>query len=173
MIFLRHATTDAGRGLCYGQTDVGLGPGAETEMAAAVAAVGPVRRIYASDLWRCRVLAEQIARRCNVKPVYDRRLREYHFGAWEGRPWTDIPRSESEPWTVNLWGASPPGGETFAALHDRVKDALSQIPDGALIVSHAGVIRAARMILTGASFEAVFSVKVPFCVPLTIPARVA
>jgi alpha-ribazole phosphatase len=62
---------------------------------------------------------------------------------------------------------APPGGETFAALHARVADALAGIAEGTLVVCHAGVIRAARMILTGASFETAFAEKVPFCEPLT------
>ena len=170
MIFLRHPTTDAGADLCYGQKDVGLGPGAEAEMAAALAAVAPIRAIHASDLSRCRALAERFARRDGVAPVYDERLREYHFGAWEGRRWDDIPLAESELWTADLWASAPPGGETFAALHARVTGALAEIPAGALVVAHAGVIRAARMILTGASFETVFAEKVPYCVPLSFGA---
>ena len=59
MIFLRHPTTDAGQDICYGQTDVGLGPGAEGEIAAALGAITPVRAIRSSDLTRCRILAER------------------------------------------------------------------------------------------------------------------
>lgn len=173
MIFLRHASTIAGADICYGQTDIGLGSRAEAEMEAAIRAVGRVCAIRASDLSRCRVLAQRFADRDGVDAVYDQRLREYHFGDWEGRRWADIPRAESEPWTADLWGAAPPGGETFAALHARVAEALAEIPRGTLVVAHAGVIRAARMILTGASFQTVFAEKVPHCQPLTFGARSA
>ena len=104
---------------------------------------------------------------------YDPRLREYHFGEWEGRAWADIPRVQSEPWLADLWGAAPPGGETFATVHARVAEALDDISDGTLVVAHAGVIRAARMILTGADFQTVFAEKVPHCQPLTFGARAA
>lgn len=167
MIFLRHPETDAGPDICYGQSDIGLGPAAEEQISAALAAVPPVTAIHSSDLLRCRILAVRFAARDGVAPVLDPRLREYHFGAWEGRRWSDIPRHESDPWTGDLWGMAPPGGETFAALHARVAEALAGIADGALVVCHAGVIRAARMILTGASFDTVFAEKVPFCEPMS------
>ena len=173
MIFLRHPVTDAGPDICYGQTDVGLGQGAEAEIAAALDAVPPVRAIRSSDLTRCRVLADRFARRDGVAPVLDPRLREYDFGAWEGRRWSDIPRAESEPWTADLWGAAPPDGETFAALHARVAEAVADIAEGTLVICHAGVIRAARMILAGDTFETVFAEKVPHCRPLTFGARAA
>ena len=173
MIFLRHPTTDAGPDVCYGQLDVGLGATAPAEIDAALTAVGPIERIHASDLSRCRILAERFAARDGVRPVYDRRLREYDFGAWEGRRWSEIPRSESDPWTRDLWAAAPPGGETFQALHTRVGAALQDISHGTLVVAHAGVIRAARMILTGASFETVFAEKVPHCQPIIFDRRAA
>lgn len=173
MIFLRHPVTDAGPDVCYGQSDVGLGEGAEAEMAAALAAIPRVRAIRSSDLTRCRVLAERFAARDGLTPVWDARLREYHFGAWEGRRWSEIPRDQSDPWTEDLWAASPPGGENFAALHARVALALEDIAPGTLVVCHAGVIRAARMILTGASFDTVFAEKVPHCQPLRFAARAA
>ena len=50
----------------------------------------------------------------------------------------------------------------------RVADGLAAAPKNALIVTHAGVIRAARMILGGASFDAVFSEAVPYCTPIQI-----
>ncbi len=173
MIFLRHPTTDAGPDVCYGQLDVGLGSTARAEMDAALTAIGPVERIHASDLSRCRILAERFAARDGVRPVFDTRLREYGFGAWEGRRWSAIPRSESDPWTRDLWAVATPGGETFRALHTRVTAAIGDIPAGSLVVAHAGVIRAARMILTGASFETVFAEKVPHCQPITFDRRAA
>lgn len=173
MIFLRHPVTTAGPDVCYGQLDIGLGQNADLEIAGALEAVGPVHAIHSSDLMRCKTVAERFGVRDLVVPIYDPRLREYHFGDWEGRHWSEIPREESDPWTEDLWGVAPPGGETFAALHDRVEKALRDIPEGALVVAHAGVIRAARMLLTGASFQTVFAEKVPFCQPITFTARAA
>ena len=173
MIFLRHPITAAGPDVCYGQLDIELGEDAEQQIAGALSAIGPVHAIHSSDLTRCRTVAERFAARDQVNPTYDARLREYHFGEWEGQSWSEIPRVESDPWTEDLWGIAPPGGETFAALHARVGQVLNDIPEGALVVAHAGVIRAARMILTGVSFETVFAEKVPFCQPITFTSRAA
>lgn len=173
MIFLRHPVTSAGPDVCYGQLDIGLGSGAEQDIAMALSAVKNVSAIHSSDLTRCKVVAERFAARDHVTPIYDERLREYHFGDWEGRKWSEIPRTESDPWTEDLWGIAPPGGETFAALHDRVDQVLKEIPQGTLVIAHAGVIRAARMILTGASFQTVFAEKIPFCQPITFTSRAA
>ena len=173
MIFLRHPTTNAGPDVCYGQTDVGLGASAEAEIRTALANVKPVRAIHASDLTRCRIVAERFAARDGVQPVYDERLREYDFGDWEGRRWDQIPRAESDPWIEDMWSAIPPGGESFDALHKRVAAALSDIAEGSLIVAHSGVIRAAKMIITGASFETVFAENIPFCLPLCFQSHAA
>lgn len=166
MIFLRHPITDAPADLCYGRLDVGWGDDARAQVDAAVAVLSPVTHIWTSPLSRCRDLARIIADRDRAHLTVDDRLQEYDFGAWEGRLWSDIPRAESEPWTADILNAAPPGGERFSDLVERVREVLSVLPRDAMVVTHAGPIRAARMILTGASFDEVFAWKVPFCHPV-------
>lgn len=166
MIFLRHPVTDAPAGLCYGRHDVGLGAGAEAQITRALAAVPRPTALITSPLRRCRLLAERFAARDGLAIREDPRLMEYDFGAWEGRLWADIPRVESEAWTANLPHAAPPGGERFTDLVARVRAALAEITPGTLVICHAGPIRAAKMIVTGATFDQVFAEKIPFCEPL-------
>lgn len=173
MIFLRHPVTDAPEGLCYGRHDVGWGTGAEGQVAAALAAIGEVPAIWTSPLGRCRRVASRFAASVGCEPIADVRLAEYDFGRWEGRLWSDIPRAESEAWTSDIQNAAPPGGERFTDLIARVRAALAEIPDGGLVITHAGPIRAARMILTGASFDEVFAWKVPYCAPLSLTREMA
>ena len=168
MIFLRHAVTDAGPDLCYGRTDVGLGHEAEAQMTAVLSRLERPAEIRTSPLSRCRVLADRLGAAFALPPVSDARLQEYDFGDWEGRRWPDIPRSQSDPWIADMYRSAPPGGESFADLIDRVGAALQEIGDNTLVVCHAGPIRAARMILTGASFEDVFAWKVPYCEPVVL-----
>jgi alpha-ribazole phosphatase len=76
----------------------------------------------------------------------DPRLAEMDFGAWEGRPWAAIPRRELDAWAADLTGARPHGGESVADLSARALAALrdaAQGPVPALVVTHAGVIKAA------------------------------
>lgn len=168
MILLRHPSTDAPEGLCYGRTEVGLGPGAAAGIARALAATPRVRRVMASPARRCRALAVALAERDGVELVHDARLRELDFGAWEGRFWQDIPRAESDLWAADPWREAPPGGESFAALHRRVAAALDAAGAGAALVTHAGPIRAARMIRDGVTFAAAFAEPVPYATPLRL-----
>ena len=165
MIFLRHPTPDAPPGLCYGRLDLAPGAGAGAEIARALKLTPPAARVMASPARRCRGLAEALAARDGVAVELDDRLWELDFGAWDGRRWCDIPRAESDPWAADPWHLAPPGGESFGALHVRIAAALAGTGPGAVRVSHAGPIRAARMILTGASFEAVFAKPVPCATP--------
>jgi alpha-ribazole phosphatase len=173
MIFLRHPTADAAPGTCYGRLDLPPGPGAPAEIARALALLPRVPAVLSSPARRCRVLAEPIAARDTVALTIDPRLHELDFGRWEGLAWDAIERAESDLWAADPQNTAPPRGETFAALTARVAAALAEAPTGAAIVTHAGVIRAARMILACESFAAVFAAPVPHCEPIRIVRRAA
>lgn len=168
MIFLRHPETDAPEGLCYGRLDVGLGRRASDQIATALSAVHGCKEIISSPARRCRILADRFADRYSSAIRLDARLLEYNFGAWEGRRWPDIPRTESDVWLRDLWTNRPPGGEAYCEQHARVAQALREIPETAVVICHAGVIRAARMILLGESFDQVFAQQIPFCEPVNL-----
>ena len=153
LTLVRHTTPDIARGTCYGQTDVPLkaslfGP----EAGAVIGKLGAknFQRTYSSPLTRCVDLANKLS---SNPPLTDDRLLEINFGAWEGRLWGDIPRSETQPWMDDFVEAAPPGGESFRAMYARVEDFLQQLagsPDrSVLTVTHAGVIRCAICWVTG------------------------
>jgi alpha-ribazole phosphatase len=171
VILLRHPRPRVAPGTCYGRLEVPEGPEAAGEIAAALRATPPVRAVIASPAARCRRLAERLAARDAVPLRLDARLLELDFGAWEGRSWDAIPRAESDPWAADPRSVAPPGGETFAALHARVGAALAEAGRGAALVTHAGPIRAARMILSGVSFERAFAERVPHATPITLCAE--
>ncbi|MHA1528022.1 MAG: histidine phosphatase family protein [Alphaproteobacteria bacterium] len=163
MIFLRHPRPQAPAGLCYGRMDIDIGPKGEADILRALRQTPKVTRVVASPALRCRKLAEALAARDDVALSFDPRLRELDFGAWEGVLWEDIPRWASDPWADDPWAVAPPGGEPFAKLHTRVAAAIREIgPGNSALVCHAGPIRAARMIFTGASFDEVFAEPVPY-----------
>lgn len=172
MILLRHPAPDIPPGLCYGRLDLAPGAGAGAAIARALAATPPVSRVVASPARRCRGLAEALAARDGAALLLDERLWELDFGTWEGRRWEQIPRAESDPWALDPWNRAPLGGETFAALHARVAAVLAEAGPGSALVTHAGPIRAARMILTGAGFAAVFAEPVPHAVPIRLAPEV-
>lgn len=171
MIFYRHPSTDAAPGLCYGRWNVGLGPQAEAEIAAACAAPPGFHYIVSSPAWRARRLAEALAEATGARLEYDDRLQEMNFGRWEGEFWDDIDRAESDPWAANPWDNAPPDGESYSMVHSRIGAALMEAPPGGCFVTHAGPIRAAMMIQRGLSFAAAFADPVPFATPIDLSLR--
>lgn len=168
MIFLRHPKPKVAPGTCYGRLDIDLTESAAAEIASALKRLPVASRVISSPAQRCQRLARAIARFHDVDLVTDRRLQELDFGAWEGRLWSEIDRAESDSWAADPWSVAPPDGETFADLHGRTTAALGEIGAGAIVVTHAGVIRAAAMILTGASYAQVFATRIPYAEPLTL-----
>lgn len=165
LYLLRHPKPDCPDGWCYGQTDLGLAPGFETALDAARQSLPPLRTlcVMSSDLQRCKLAAAYLK---GSMPETDIRLRELDFGSWENRPWQDISRTEIDHWASDYVNLAPPGGESFAQLLKRCDEMLAQWRTSAepiLAVTHAGWIRAAKMLLEGATAEQVFAEKVPFC----------
>lgn len=169
---LRHPRPSAAPGLCYGQLDLPPGPQAASEIASALAATPRAAALVTSPARRARVLAEALAARDGLALTVDPRWQELDFGTWEGRPWDAIDRAESDPWAEDPVTRAPPGGETFAALAARVAAAAADLAPGAVVVTHAGPIRALRMAEQGLSFAAAFAAPVPYATPLAFTARV-
>ena len=168
MIFLRHPLTDAPKGMCYGRMDVGLAAEAEMQMETGLRNLPACSVLISSPAKRCRILTERIIARDGVKARYDDRLLEYDFGDWEGMLWDNIPREHSEQWMRDLWNNAAPSGERYRDLVDRVAEALADAEPNSTIVCHAGVIRAAKILLQGRSFDDVFAEKIPFCSPISL-----
>ncbi|MDD2740714.1 MAG: alpha-ribazole phosphatase family protein [Rhodocyclaceae bacterium] len=134
---IRHPKPLVDAGICYGRLDIS----AENfdELAESLLNELPSGLpLWSSPLRRCRALAERL----NASPVFDDRLVEMDFGAWEGRAWDDIPRAELDAWATDVAGYAPPGGESPLALQQRALDFVAglDVPE-AVIVTHAGVIR--------------------------------
>jgi broad specificity phosphatase PhoE len=122
-------------------------------LAAALPADAPV---IASDLSRAAATAGALAgTRPRLPP--DPRLREIHFGAWEGRLAGDL----DGPAARAFWdGEAPaPGGEDWAALSARVAAAVQALAvhPQVIVVAHMGPILAALQIATGQDTRAVLA----------------
>ncbi len=150
MIVLRHTRPAGHEGLCYGRSDLALGPDFEAEAAAILAGLPAVAAVRSSPLTRCLRLAERIGAARGLEVAIDPRLAELDFGAWEGRAWAEIPRGELDAWAADFHGARPHGGETVDELAARVAVALAEAAPGTLWVAHAGIARAAAALLSRA-----------------------
>lgn len=146
LTLLRHTTPKVEPGTCYGQLDLDLAESFNEEFTAVASSLSGADRIISSPLKRCRRLADFLAERYGIAKTFDDRLQEMHFGAWEGKLWCDIPRIELDTWAADFMNARPHGGESVADLHTRTAAALQELrasPGRTLIVTHAGVIKAA------------------------------
>ncbi|MES1183125.1 MAG: histidine phosphatase family protein [Myxococcales bacterium] len=175
---VRHAPT-LGQGVCYGQSDVAV----TLEPVEAARAIGEswtelVRgdppEIWTSPWARTQPVAEELARRFGVACQVDARLSELSFGAWEGRAFSEIERTDSarfQRWMRAYEVEAPPSGETAAQLRARVAQWLEERRTSrktVLAVSHAGVIRMGWAIAGELSYSEVAGRSVPHLLPQRI-----
>ncbi len=170
MILVRHPPPLVG-GMCAGRSDVAVEP-ADTSAEIVRRALATVpSSIVSSPSPRCHDLARELSRRLGVSLALDQRLVELDFGEWEGRSWEEIrrnDRSRFERWVANWREEGPPGGESLVALQQRIADWLGECTSSSLLaVTHAGVIRAARVLCAGQVWENALNEPVPYLVPVT------
>lgn len=151
---LRHAQPRVAEGVCYGATDVAANPQVTGQVAVALAqVVSPELPMATSPLRRCRQLADALqALRPDLSCRVDERLAEMDFGCWEGWRWSAIGPDEFDRWTADFCGYRFGGRESVGELMTRVAAALDEARQSrgdALWVTHAGVIRAVRLLAAG------------------------
>jgi len=152
---VRHAQPLVAPGLCYGQLDLAADVDATAQAATALATALPEDcAVFTSPQQRCRQLAVALqARRPDLRPQADERLREFDFGTWEGQAWDAIGAAALEAWTADFARHAPGGGETVQALLARVGAAFeasrSLAQPEVVWITHAGVMRAASLWAAG------------------------
>ena len=155
LLLIRHAKTTAADGLCYGRTDVPVLAELTQAAAAQVAAALPAGiEMACSPLSRCSDLAGAIsALRPDLRAVTDPRIAEMDLGDWEERPWAAIARAELDAWSDGFADTRAGGsGESTRQFIARVAGAFDAWRDSgrdAVWVTHAGVIRAVRLLHGG------------------------
>jgi broad specificity phosphatase PhoE len=121
--------------------------------------------VYTSDLLRAVQTAECIARRSPsmVAVVSSAAWREMSFGDWEGLNYAQIARQfpQDLSFFTDPMLCTPPGGEPFAVLVQRVQDAFgllvraiaSNMTGDVVLVSHGGPLRVLLCWLLSLPFE--------------------
>lgn len=157
--FLRHGPTawnEAGR--IQGRTDIPLSEAGLARMAA-LRLPFTFPHVYCSPLLRARQTAQALRL---DNPVLDDRLREQHWGDWEGLTRDKILARHGADAFLKVGSTRgdefrPLGGESTGELHARVgaflKDAAAGEGD-AVVVAHLGVVRAAYTLATGWAMDA-------------------
>jgi broad specificity phosphatase PhoE len=181
LTLMRHPHIDFATQRCIGQTDVDLSFEGKLSLKSIT---GEACRLFpdlviSSDLKRCRLLAEEIAARLRIRPVFDAIWREIDFGFWENRTWQAIRREETEAfaeWVAAFVTTAPPGGESFLQLQKRILSAIdAMLPDrtekmawmrsmspNVLVVTHAGVMRAAYAAFSNLPLSRAFDYRIPY-----------
>lgn len=145
---LRHGETTA-HGIYQGVTDVALSAVGREQMAAALEQSAGWQEIGYSPLLRCADAATLAANRLGLLSREIGWLREFDFGDWDGRAFSEV-YSEQPERVEAFWAdpakTSPPGGETIDQLRQRVTEGRDGLLSGdhqhVLWVTHGGVIRA-------------------------------
>ena len=189
VVLIRHPEPIGAAGLCYGRTDLEVAPESVARLADRVrrclappvilpeagspdddgSLVGdaeprsdvPQLAVLSSPLKRCTSLAQAFGTyEC------DPRLLELNFGDWEGVSWDDIDRTDFDRWAADYVHNRVPGGESWSDVRDRVGSFLADMrkrPDStAIVVTHAGVIRAVLSLVLAIRLESTWSVEIPF-----------
>jgi len=95
--------------------------------------------IFSSDILRAKETAEIVGKELGLKPKYDKRLREYDVGTFNGRKIKDL--KEFLPRGLVRLANKPPKGESYEEIRERVLNFLDEISrkysgKNILIVSH-------------------------------------
>ncbi len=114
--------------------------------------------IYCSDLQRARQTAETISSHHALPTQEDPRLRERHYGIFQGLTYDEVatrhPKEYRHFKARETTFSFPGGGESLADFATRVTDALVEFADRhageqVLVVAHGGVLDIARRFVTG------------------------
>ncbi len=164
----RHPRPFGVAGRCIGRTDVSVDRRRAKRLAHRLRRharrEGLAREVWTSPLMRCAAVGRWL-RRWGWRHHVDVRLLEMDFGSWDGEPWSHIGAAEFAAWEADFAGHAPGGGESLAALRERVRAFIASDAAGAqssavtavaigsnlparLLVAHAGWINALAFVST-------------------------
>jgi broad specificity phosphatase PhoE len=158
LILARHGRTDANaRGVLLGRADPQLDDEGRRQAACLGSGLAgiDVVRVVSSPLGRCLASAEAIAEglraaggtEVKLDVELDERWIELDYGVLDGMPLVDVPGDSWARWRADVSWA-PEGGESLAALGERVRSACDDLAGEAadadvVVVSHVSPIKAA------------------------------
>ena len=177
LLLARHGeTSDNAHGQILGRRDPPLSRAGREQAAGLAASLGlAIVAMWCSPLLRARQTAEIVADAIGVAPTVLDDLIESDRGSWEGERFEEISARTPElfaAFEAAQTGFAFPGGESLAQQLERTRKALTMVaasPSPALVVAHAGTIRAA-MIAVGRRPPPERSLGHGEAVPLTWPA---
>jgi alpha-ribazole phosphatase len=157
--WVRHGPTHAK--VMVGWSDLPADLGDVAAVARLAGVLPPAAVVVSSDLIRAVATADAV-QGARARLAHDPRLREIHFGDWEGKAWSEIDGPEARA----FWdGAAPaPGGEGWGDLCSRVWAATDALASGGVadvvVVAHFGAILAALQRARGCSAAEVLAQRI-------------
>ncbi|MEL6435241.1 MAG: histidine phosphatase family protein [Pseudomonadota bacterium] len=171
---IRHGETDWNREQRFqGRTDIPLnekGRGQASAYSTLLLAEGhdwTRWHFVSSPLIRARHTMELLRDALGLDPkAYDVEdaLIEVTFGDWERQTLTELRRKEPELMAAreaDKWNFVPPNGESYDQARGRTRFVLESLPGPTVVVSHGGVIRAARYGLEALDPKIAADTKIP------------
>jgi probable phosphoglycerate mutase len=144
LLLVRHGSTrHSAEHRLSGRNDLPLDPAGAAQadaLAARAPSLGTIAAVVSSPLRRARQTADRIASAIGASVTELDDLAELDFGAWEGLTMSEVAARDGA--ALAAWAASPdvapPGGETLAALADRVRRSrdlvVQQYPEQRVVV---------------------------------------
>jgi len=161
---VRHTTPNIEKGICYGQSDLGITDSFQSEVKRIheQIPIHEISRIYSSPLQRCKLLAKTFKKEI----ICDKRLKELNFGDWELQPWDAIHSKELDPWMKDFVHVQVPNGESYITLQQRMLDFYTTLDFTAeekiIIVTHAGPMRALLSHIRQIDLKDSFAIKIDY-----------
>src|SRR6187551_1199216 len=168
LYLVRHGATDAA-GRCIGHCDVPLtAAGAAAIERARLCLPDRPHRLVASDLARAVTSAQLLEQHWHLPITRDPRLREMHFGEWEGRSWAELEQHDGarlRDWMADWVRVRAPSGESFEDVVARARAWLVEVQvawrhETVVVVAHAGLIRAMLCLWLALPLEYAFHFRV-------------
>lgn len=134
--------------------------------------------VVTSPLRRARDPAKKLARQRGLDIAIDPDWSELDFGAWDGQPIADLTTDPAVTDALAEFYRSadapgPPNGESWHALQVRTSRALGRLlqrkdAQTALVVAHAGPIRAVLSLACAIPFQSVWALKIDYGARVTL-----
>lgn len=172
LILVRHGETECNkRDIWHGWDECALTERGQSQARAVAARLAdePIDVVYSSPSRRAFETATAIAEQHGLIPLIEEGLRERNAGDLEGMAIPDVLAAHPTIWEdrdADLWGWSPPGGETFAKVLARVRESVERLRarhegQTVVIATHMGPVRVLLCELAGIPIEETYKMSFP------------
>lgn len=172
LILVRHGETECNKqDIWHGWDDCALTERGQSQARAVAARLvdEPIDVVYSSPSRRAFETATAIAEQHGLTPIVEEGLRERNAGDLEGMAIPDVLAAHPTIWedrNADLWGWSPPGGETFAQVLARVHESVERLRERhegqtVAIATHMGPVRVLICELAGIPIAETYTMPFP------------